>query len=119
MRKRSVLLGVLSGRCPQCREGRIFAYHVFCIKKMTSMHLNCPCCHLRFEKEPGNAYGAMFISYAFSTGIFVAVAFILYHFFNDPPIEVYLLLTLCMAGLLFPLNFRYARVVFLYLIWKL
>ena len=74
--------------------------------------------NLRYEKEPGNFYGAMYISYGFSVAIFLVVGFVLYYFFNDPAIEVYLIAIVTVAGLLFPLNFRYSRIIFLYLIWK-
>lgn len=82
------------------------------------MHPKCPNCGLRYEKEPGNFYGAMYVSYAFSTAIFLVTAFILYYFFGDPSIEVYLITILVVAALLFPLNFRWSRVIFLYIIWK-
>ncbi|WP_420319221.1 DUF983 domain-containing protein [Ekhidna sp.] len=85
---------------------------------MGSMHANCPNCNLRYEKEPGNFYGAMYVSYGFSTAIFLVTAFVLYHFFNDPGLNVYLITILIVALILFPLNFRYSRVIFLYLIWK-
>ncbi|MEM9340801.1 MAG: hypothetical protein AAGA66_18855 [Bacteroidota bacterium] len=39
------------------------------------MHTNCPTCGLRYEKEPGNFYGAMYVSYGFSTAIFLVTAF--------------------------------------------
>lgn len=86
---------------------------------MSSMHVKCPNCDLRYEKEPGNYYGAMYVSYAFSTGIFLVTAFILYYFFGNPDVSVYLTTIIIVALLLFPINFRYSRVLFLYLIWKL
>ncbi|WP_462254421.1 DUF983 domain-containing protein [Ekhidna sp.] len=82
------------------------------------MHKTCPNCSLRYEKEPGNFYGAMYVSYGFSTAIFIATYIALYYLFNDPAITIYLISILAVALLLFPFNFRYARVVFLYLIWK-
>lgn len=82
------------------------------------MHKNCPNCNLRYEKEPGNFYGAMYVSYAFSTGLFLVTYFILYVFFDDPSINVYLITMLTAALLFFPINFRYSRIIFLYLIWK-
>lgn len=85
---------------------------------MASMHSNCPKCNLRYEKEPGNFYGAMYVSYGFSTAIFLVTAFVLYHFFGDPPLNTYLVSIFLVAALLFPFNFRYSRVIFLYLIWK-
>ena len=118
MKEKSVLSSVLEGRCPRCRKGKLFTHPPYHLKKMFSMHKNCPECNLRFEKEPGNFYGAMYVSYAFSTGIFLATAFVLYYFFDDPSINVYLITILIIAGLLFPLNFRYSRILFLYIIWK-
>lgn len=118
MTKKSVLASILKARCPQCREGEIFTDDVLNLKKMSSVHKNCPNCNLRYEKEPGNFYGAMYISYGFSTGLFLVTAFILYFFFSDPPLNVYLFSIIVVALLLFPLNFRYSRVIFLYLIWK-
>ena len=118
MKEKSVLSSVLEGKCPRCRKGKLFTHPPYHLKKMFSMHKNCPECNLRFEKEPGNFYGAMYVSYAFSTGIFLATAFVLYYFFDDPSINVYLITILIIAGLLFPLNFRYSRILFLYIIWK-
>jgi uncharacterized protein (DUF983 family) len=114
----SVLASVLKAKCPRCKEGEIFTHSALNFKKMASMHANCPNCNLRYEKEPGNFYGAMYVSYGFSTAIFLITAFVLYYFFNDPSLNVYLISILVMAVLLFPWNFRYSRVIFLYLIWK-
>ena len=118
MKERSVLSSVLGARCPRCREGEVFTHSMFNLRKIFSTHTNCPHCGLRYEKEPGNFYGAMYVSYAFSVGIFLVTGFILYYFFNDPPIEVYLAVILSVAALLFPINFRYSRIIFLYIIWK-
>jgi len=118
MNEKSVLSSVLNAKCPRCREGDLFTHGLLNLKKVSSMHSNCPNCNLRYEKEPGNFYGAMYVSYGFSTGLFLVLAFILYHFFNDPSIEVYLITIFSVAVILFPINFRYSRVIFLYLIWK-
>lgn len=114
----SVLVSVLKARCPRCRKGPIFTHPVMVLDKMSSTHTNCPHCNLRYEKEPGNFYGSMYVSYAFSTAIFLITGFVLYYFFNDPPLNVYLITTLLVTLVLFPFNFRYSRVIFLYLIWK-
>ncbi len=118
MKERSLLSSVLGARCPRCRKGEVFKYSVFNVPRMFAVHENCPHCNLRYEKEPGNFYGAMYVSYAFSVAIFLAVGFVLYYFFGDPSIEVYIASILVVAALLFPLNFRYSRIIFLYLIWK-
>ncbi|MEM6641568.1 MAG: DUF983 domain-containing protein [Bacteroidota bacterium] len=114
----SVLSSVLKAKCPKCRKGPVFTHGVFNLPKMFSTHTNCPVCNLRYEKEPGNFYGAMYVSYAFSTGIFLVIGFVLYYFFDDPSIETYIIVIVSFSLLLFPLNFRYSRIIFLYLIWK-
>lgn len=119
MKKRSALSSVLKAKCPRCREGDLFTHSVFNLAKMSSMHTHCPNCNLRYEKEPGNFYGAMYVSYGISTALFLITAFVLYYFFGNPDVQVYLISIVVVALLLFPLNFRYSRVIFLYLIWKL
>lgn len=118
MSEKSVLSSVLKARCPRCRDGELFTHGMLNLKKVTSMHQNCPNCNLRYEKEPGNFYGAMYVSYGFSTGLFLVSAFVLYHFFGDPSMTVYLITIVAVSVLFFPINFRYSRVIFLYLIWK-
>ena len=79
------------------------------------MHKQCPQCHLDFEIEPGFYTGAMYVSYSFSVALFIIVGFILYLFFNDPDLTVYVSITLLLVILLFPLLYRYSRVVYLHL----
>ncbi|MFK7953030.1 MAG: DUF983 domain-containing protein [Ekhidna sp.] len=118
MTKRSALSGILNAKCPQCREGEVFTDKMLNLKRMSSMHKNCANCNLRYEKEPGNFYGSMYVSYGFSTGLFLVTAFILYVFFDDPALSVYLATIVVVSLLLFPINFRYSRMIFLYIIWK-
>ena len=91
MTEKSVLSGVLNAKCPRCRQGDLFTHGMMNVKKVSSMHKNCPDCNLRNEKEPGNFNGAMYVSNGFSTGLFLVTAFILYHFFDDPSVNVYLI----------------------------
>ncbi len=119
MIEKSVLSSILNANCPRCRKGALFTHGLLNLKKVSSMHKNCPNCNLRFEKEPGNFYGAMYVSYAFSTGLFLVTAFVLYYFFDDPSISVYLITIFLVAVILFPVNFRYSRVIFIHLTWKM
>jgi hypothetical protein len=48
------------------------------------MNPRCPNCNLDYEVEPGFFYGALYISYIFSVGIFAAVTIILFLFFDYP-----------------------------------
>jgi len=79
------------------------------------MYENCPECGLKYDIEPGFYTGAMYISYAFSVAILIISGFVLYFFFNDPSIFVYVITTLSIVLILFPTLYRYARVVYLHL----
>jgi uncharacterized protein (DUF983 family) len=64
---RGVLAALWRGRCPDCREGRIFRGRV-------TMHRRCPVCDLDFEPEPGYFTGAMYISYALAVPLVALLA---------------------------------------------
>ena len=50
------LTAITQQRCPRCLQGRVFA-------TLVHMHVQCPVCALRFEREPGYFTGAMSLSY--------------------------------------------------------
>jgi hypothetical protein len=56
----------------------------------------------------------MYISSGFSTGILLAVGFLLYYFANDPPLWVYITTVAVTVLLVTQLLFRYSRAVMLY-----
>ncbi|GAA0894450.1 hypothetical protein GCM10009122_41310 [Fulvivirga kasyanovii] len=78
------------------------------------MNPQCSECGLHYEREPGFFFGAMYISYAFSVAIFVAVGVAL-SFLGDFSLEIYLLAIIGVIALLLPFLFRYSRILFLYL----
>jgi len=71
----------------------------------------CPACGLKFEREPGFYFGAMYVGYAFSVAYLTAVyvAFeVLY-----PGFELWMYFTSAITSLLVftPVIFRVSRVV--------
>jgi uncharacterized protein (DUF983 family) len=115
MSERKALSAVLEGRCPRCREGRMFAHSIFNLKNMGKMNETCPECGLKYEIEPGFFYGAMYVSYAFSVAILLITTFILYFFLDDPELIVYIISVSVISILFYPVNFRYSRILFLHL----
>ncbi|QHL89363.1 DUF983 domain-containing protein [Nibribacter ruber] len=75
---------------------------------------HCPVCGLRYERELGFYWGAMYMSYGLSVGIVVTVGLLLYHVFNDPPTWVYLTAVATIITVFTPILFRYGRVMMLY-----
>lgn len=115
MKEKKTSLAILEGKCPHCREGQIFKYSAFKLNKFGSMHKQCPACGHEFEQEPGFFYGAMYVSYGLSVGIFLSTVFVLYFLLGDPSLTIYLVTVTIMAIILYPLTFRYSRILYIYL----
>jgi hypothetical protein len=77
------------------------------------MNPHCPSCEVSFEPEPGFYFGALYVSYAFTVGIFFLVWAVL-RFSIDPPDWVYITAITASAILFIPVSFRYSRILFLY-----
>ena len=114
MAKRSKLAAILQGRCPQCREGKLFQFGTYNLGKFTKVNKECPNCQVRFEKEPRFFDGAMYISYALSVGLFLVSAFLIYYFFHPVSENVYMIAIISEVVLLYPIMFRYSRILYLY-----
>ncbi|MDP3558455.1 MAG: DUF983 domain-containing protein [Bacteroidota bacterium] len=59
-------------KCSRCHQGDVFVsknpYNLF---RMFEVHKTCSHCNLKYEKEPSFFYGAMYVSYAISSGWFM------------------------------------------------
>ena len=115
MQTRTKGLAVLQGRCPQCREGKLFKYPTLKLNKFTQIHEHCPNCGVKFEREPRFFDGAMYISYALSVGLFLTSAFIIYLLFHPVSEHVYMVAIISEVVLLYPLMFRFSRIFYLYI----
>jgi uncharacterized protein (DUF983 family) len=108
--------GILNAKCPRCRIGNVFngQTYSFAGQKMNDI---CPHCHLRFEKELGYFYVAMFISYGMNCAEMITIsvaAYILGLELIQANIWYYVGLILIAAVLFSPFNFRYSRLILLY-----
>jgi uncharacterized protein (DUF983 family) len=102
------LAAVASGRCPRCRQGRIF-------RGRLAMHSACPVCGLRFERESGYFTGAMYVSYALAVPVMAACTGVVYLVAPNLSFEA----TVGVAALLFlpfvPAIFRCSRILWIHL----
>jgi uncharacterized protein (DUF983 family) len=71
--KGSKLYSISKMKCPQCQEGAFLVSHPYDLSKMGDIHENCDCCGLKYSKEPGFYYGAMYVAYAIGVAIFVTL----------------------------------------------
>jgi uncharacterized protein (DUF983 family) len=105
---------MLFNKCPRCHEGEVFeSKNPYDLARIFKVHKTCRHCDLKFEKEPSFFYGAMYVSYALTSGWFI-VWYLLYA--NDVFKMETLTFGLLMAGsilALSPLTIRWSR-----LIWR-
>ena len=110
----SSLAALLALRCPRCHEGKLFSHSALNLRKFDEMPAACSMCGQAFEPEVGFYWGAMYISYGFSTIIVAVVGVMLYFLGNDPEVWVYVAAVATAVVVFTPLMFRYARAVMLY-----
>jgi len=55
------------------------------------------------------------VSYAFSVTIVLVVGFLVYFVGSDPEANVYITVVVIASIVLYPLNFRYSRILFIHL----
>lgn len=110
----SKLKAAIEAKCPRCRRGDLFANKMYGFKTQ-KMNVNCSHCGLRFEREPGYFYVAMFVSYALTTAQMIAIGLLTYLITgeDDSP-WIYIITIFVGILLLSPFNFRYSRVILLY-----
>jgi uncharacterized protein (DUF983 family) len=110
----SELKSALQAKCPRCRKGDMFATSMYGFK-LQRMYDNCPHCNLKFEREPGYFYVAMFISYGMNVIEMVITGLLVYVFtknLTDP--LLYIAIIFPVIFVLSPFNYRFSRVILLY-----
>lgn len=79
------------------------------------MNDHCPHCGLKFEREPGYFYVAMFISYGMNVIQMIVVGLLTYLItgnVTDP--LLYIMVIFPVVFILSPFNYRFSRVILLY-----
>jgi uncharacterized protein (DUF983 family) len=103
---------VATNCCPRCHSGKMFLTNNPYSYDAFKMHDTCACCHLKYEMEPGFFYGAMYVSYALTSGIFI-VWFFVNHFLMDTTPGILITLVISSILLLFPVLYRTARLIWI------
>jgi len=111
----SRLINILKQRCPRCEQGQAFETkgNVFTLQ-MPKMHETCPHCKDRFSVEPGFFIGAAYVSYAFTVLEMFTLLFLNMLLFNLSPNQIMLVITIVVVSLVM-VNFKYSRIVWMYL----
>ena len=113
MRIWDIIHATIANKCPRCTIGQVFENNnPYSFKNGLKMNKHCPHCNLKFEREVGYFYGAMYVSYGLQTGL-ITLLYILNMFWWDmPPLSlVFLILGLVFA--LMPVTFRWSRIIWI------
>lgn len=110
----SALISMLACKCPRCRKGNVFQKSLFNVLEFMKTNANCPHCNLQFEHETGFYWGAMYISYGFSTALMIIFGIIAIN--ADWSFTKIVVGIISLVLLLTPVLFRYSRILLLYLI---
>lgn len=107
---------LINSKCPRCRIGNAFqgpAYG-FKIQKMNEF---CPHCNLKFEREPGYFYVAMFVSYGLNVAQMITVSvatYILGLKLDYDNLWYYIFILTATTIICAPFNYRFSRLALLY-----
>lgn len=111
----SAFISLVKGKCPQCRDGRVFKYSSTNLKKFRDMNDSCPVCKVKFESEPGFFWGAMYFSYAYSVASFIIIGFFFFTLSKDVNLTYYILSVVAYTLITSPMSFRMSRLLMMYL----
>jgi uncharacterized protein (DUF983 family) len=112
-KEKSLISGIVSAKCPRCREGNMFPPGTLYTRRFADMYPHCRCCGQTFEPEPGYYYGAMYVSFGFSTAIFLTVLFFLSLFVEEITTLMVAGVVLLVAVGLLPILFRLSRAIWI------
>lgn len=76
------------------------------------MNVYCPACKLKFEREVGYFYGAMYMSYTLQAGVFIllfALNTLWWNLSNGVIISIIIIPVIA----LFPVTFRWSRILWI------
>ena len=108
------LYSIFKGKCPKCHEGQVFKYkNFFHPIKFDKMEENCSICNHRYEIETGFFYGAMYVNYALTIAISVAVFLTTYLINDQTPYWVYIIVILTSLIGLAPITYRSGRLIWM------
>jgi len=114
----SPLMALIKSKCPQCRRGNMFKFPVYNLAHFQKMYAACEVCGLKYEREIGFYWGAMYVSYAFSVAISVTLGIALNVVFDDPDVNVYIAVIIGTILITSPILFRLSRAVMLHFLGK-
>ena len=109
--KGSKLYSIFRMKCPRCQEGDFFISHPYNLKRAGDIYENCPCCGLKYSKEPGFYYGAMYVSYALGVALFVTLWVSMSLFFNIKSLGIQIAVIITATLVLTPYLYALSKII--------
>lgn len=109
--KGSKMYSIFKMKCPQCQEGEFFVSQPYDLKHAGEIHEHCSHCGLKYSKEPGFYYGAMYVSYALGVALFVTLWVSMNLFFNVESTSVQLGVIITISLLATPYLYALSKII--------
>lgn len=109
--KGSKSYSIFKMKCPQCQEGEFFISRPYDLKHAGEIHEHCSHCGLKYSKEPGFYYGAMYVSYALGVALFVTLWVSMNLFFNIESTSVQLGVIITISLLATPYLYALSKII--------
>lgn len=114
----NIFYSMIMNKCSRCHTGDVFeSKNPYKLSKMFSMHKNCSHCGLKYEKEPSFFYGALYVSYAITSGWFI-IAYVLQNTLFNLELLTFAVGITVFITLVSPLTLRWSRLIWLNFFYK-
>lgn len=114
----NILYSMLFNKCTRCHQGDVFEYkNPYNLSKMFKMCETCSHCGLKYEDEPSFFYGAMYVSYAISSGWFI-IWYTLQNFVLNWELLPFTIFVMSFIIIVSPLTLRWSRLIWLNFFYK-
>lgn len=119
MRIINIFISTLFNRCPRCHQGKVFKEaNPYMLSKMFHLHETCSHCSLKYQKEPSFFYGAMYVSYALTSGWFIVWYLLYITLLKNMETLTFALTMAASLIVLSPLTLRWSRLIWLNFFYK-
>lgn len=111
MKKGTIFYSIFKMKCPKCHEGDFFISSPYDLRKAGEIFQECSECKVKYSKEPGFYYGAMYVSYALTVALFVTLWVSFNLFFENVPVGLQIFIIISSTILLTPYLYALSKII--------
>lgn len=112
LKKGSKFYSVFRNKCPRCHEGDFYINpNPFNIKENLKINENCSNCGLKYMIEPSFFYGAMYVSYALTVALSIAI-FIICYLLGVDLMKIFIAIVISLI-IFTPFTLRLSRLIYI------